>query len=79
MDDIQSFIGQIFSPTITGRSLEAKPLTLGQFPGRSVEYSHQGEFSSICSGCREFLELHFVDLSVHVQIYLHLLIMGILY
>jgi hypothetical protein len=70
---------KIFSPTITGKSLEARALNLGQFPVRSVEYSHQGEFSSICSICHEFPELHFVDLSVHAQIYLHVLFMGILY
>jgi hypothetical protein len=41
---IQSFREQIFSPTVIRRSLEARALSLGQFSGDSVEYSHQGEF-----------------------------------
>jgi hypothetical protein len=58
-DDIQSFWGPIFSSTVIRSSLEARALSLGQFLGDFVEYSHQGEFSSVCNSWHEFPELHF--------------------
>jgi hypothetical protein len=75
---IQSFSEPIFSLSDIRRSLEARAHSLGQFSGRSDECSHQGEYIFICSSCRELPGLHAVDLSVHVQIHSHLLIMGIL-
>jgi hypothetical protein len=77
-DDIKSLQSQIFSLRVIRSSLEVRALSLGQFLGESVEYSHKGEFSSVCSSCREFLELYFADLSVLVQIHSHLLFTGIL-
>jgi hypothetical protein len=48
-DDIQSFQSPIFSPLVISSSLEAKALSLRQFPGDSVKYSHQGEFSGVAA------------------------------
>jgi hypothetical protein len=46
-DKIRSIRGQIFHPTVTRISLEARALLLGQFPAHSDRCSLLDEFSSL--------------------------------
>jgi len=51
--DIQSFIDRFFSTTVTRISLENRALLLRHFSVHSDKYSHQGQFSNICSSYSE--------------------------
>jgi hypothetical protein len=48
-DVIQSFRGQIFSPTVIERSLEARALILGQFPGVLSSIATRASFPSFAA------------------------------
>jgi hypothetical protein len=64
---------------LSGGALGPRRSVWDSFQGDWLSIATKASLSIICSSCHEFMELHVVDLSVHVKIYPHLLITGILY